>query len=78
MTAQPAAFSPGEMAIQHKRVTRSVTRTVCWENSDDTDAACQEGHQTDEADDTWDDHREEQYDEDSDSDNDEEENLPED
>lgn len=73
MTAQPAAFSPGEMAIQHKRVTRSVTRTVCWENSDDTNAACQ-----DEADDTWDDHHEEQYDEDSDSDNDEEENLPED
>ena len=55
------------MVIQHKRLTRSVTRTVCWENSDDTNAACQDEHQTDEADDTWDDHHQEQYDEDSDS-----------
>ena len=46
-TAQPA-FSRGELVIHHQRVTRSQTKTVIWENSDDTRAACMDEHQSDE------------------------------
>ena len=34
-TGQPAASSPVEMVIQPNRVTRSETKTVCWENTNE-------------------------------------------
>ena len=41
-----ATAQPGEMVIQHERVTRSVKKTVCWENSENTNEPCHEEDNT--------------------------------